>query len=185
MKFTRYMAVLYCLSGLLTVQAGSIFHDEDDDEPAYREGPKTEWHELDVVIPSWPEQANLIPLKLDLADFPYRLFIDGNSLSVGEDRVVRYTVVLRSPNGVENVTYEGIRCKNKQVRRYAYGSRGQFRPVRKPEWRFIRNHGHDLYRRELARVFFCPLPVGDSTQQILEKLKSHDFVRFEFQEDQM
>ncbi|HHJ17424.1 MAG TPA: hypothetical protein ENJ80_12080 [Gammaproteobacteria bacterium] len=185
MKLARFVVVLFCLSGPLTAQAASIFHDEDDDERPYRGSPKEEWHELDADIPPWPEKENLIPLKLDLGSFPYSLFIDGNSLSVGEDKVVRYTVVLRSPNGVENVTYEGIRCKNKQVRRYAYGSRGQFRPVRKPQWRFIRNHGHDLYRRELVRVFFCPLPVGDSTAQILEKLKKHDFVRFQYQEDQM
>jgi len=138
MKFTRFILVMCCLSGLPAVFADSLFHDEDDDEPAYRESPKKEWQELEVALPPWPEQENLIPLKLDLGSFPYSLFIDGNSLSVGEDRVVRYTVVLRSPNGVENVTYEGIRCKHKQVRRYAYGSRGQFRPVRRPEWRCAR-----------------------------------------------
>src|SRR3982074_2310115 len=50
---------------------------------------------------------------------PLSFFIDKNSLSVGTDGVIRYTVVVKSPAGARNVNYEGIRCDNYNWRLYA------------------------------------------------------------------
>ena len=59
--------------------------------------------------PPYPRQADLIEFYVSpTAEFKY--FVDARSLSVGADRVVRFTLVARSPSGVDNVSYGGIRC---------------------------------------------------------------------------
>ena len=183
MRFTRSVVVLCCAFGLVAAHAASPFNDDDlygeQGGPAYRGKSTPEWSEQDALIPPWPVEEDLIPVDLSLPEFPYRLFIDAKSLSVGDDKVVRYTVVLRSSNGVENVSYEGILCNHMQLQRYAYGSRGQFRAVRKSGWRYIREKGQDRYRRALARHFFCPLPDGDSARLILTRLKSRNSGQFQ------
>lgn len=185
MRFAQSVVVLCCVFGLVAVHAESPFNDDDlygeGGGPAYRSGaPKPEWREHDVLVPPWPVEKNLIPVDFSLPEFPYQLFIDAKSLTVGEDKVVRYTVVLRSSNGVENVSYEGVLCNHTQLQRYAYGSRGQFRPVRKPGWRYIRTEGQDRYRRALLRHFFCPLPDSkDPVGVILTKLNSRNSGQFQ------
>ena len=163
-----------CLAASNAVTAG--IEDLDDEEVFDRgkEIPESGWQEDTVVMPPYPPADDLIAVDLALPDFPFTLLIDRNSLSVGKDRVIRYTAVLRSRNGVENVSYEGIRCKHSQVQRYAYGSGGRFRPVRNRDWRFIRKDGQDRFRTELVERYFCPLPLGDTESQILDKLKSRD-----------
>jgi len=169
--------VVFCAMLCLATPNAAFAGIEDlDGEQDFDRGkdPGSEWKEGEVVMPPYPQADDLIEVDLSLPDFPFTLFIDRPSLSVGKDRVIRYTAVLRSGNGVENVSYEGIRCKHSQVQRYAYGSRGQFHPVRNRDWRFIRKDGQDRFRTELADHYFCPLPIGDTERQILNKLKSRD-----------
>jgi hypothetical protein len=172
-SFTALCAML-CLAVSNATFAGIEDLDGEEDFDRHKEGPEPELKEDAIVIPPYPPADDLIEVDLALPDFPFTLFIDRHSLSVGKDRVIRYTAVLRSRNGVENVSYEGIRCKHSQVQRYAYGSGGRFRPVRNRDWRFIRKDGQDRFRTELVDYYFCPLPLGDTERQILDKLKSRD-----------
>jgi hypothetical protein len=169
------LCLMLCLAASNALFAGVEDLDgEEDFDRGKEDVPESEWKEEAVVMPSYPMAEHLIEIDLFLPDFPFTLFIDPHSLSVGKDRVIRYTAVLRSRNGVENVSYEGIRCKHSQVQRYAYGNGGQFRPVRNRDWRFIRKDGQDRFRIELVEHFFCPLPLGDRERQILDKLKGRD-----------
>jgi hypothetical protein len=170
----RGLLATTCLLASAAIYAGIEDMDPEDDYSSHRDAPGPEWKEQAVVIPSYPRAEDLIEVDLSLYEFPYALFIDSKSLSVGKDGVVRYTVVLRSANGVENVSYEGIRCRHSKVQRYAYGSGGEFRPVRNREWRFIRKDGQDRFRTELVNDYFCPLPLGDKERQILDKLNGRD-----------
>ena len=165
---------MMCLAASSAMFAGIEDLDGEEDIDRYEKAPDSEWKEDALVIPPYPLAGDLIEVDLSLPEFPFTLFIDPKSLSVGKDRVIRYTAVLRSRNGVENVSYEGIRCRHSKVQRYAYGSAGQFRPVRNRDWRFIRKDGQDRFRTELVDYYFCPLPLGDSEGQILQKLKGRD-----------
>ena len=136
----------------------------------YKEGPK--WQEQDVVLPAYPRADNLIEVPLSLRDFPFTLWIDSASLDVGEDRVVRYTGVLRSEAGAENVFYEGIRCAKKEYQRYAYGSGREFQPLQRSQWRRIRPVGQDRFRMVLMDGLLCPLPGYDREQQLVDRLKA-------------
>lgn len=168
-----FCAVL-CLVASNVIFAGIEDLDGEEDFDRVKQAPGTGWKEDAVVMPPYPAADELIEVDLSLSEFPFTLFIDPHSLSVGKDRVIRYTAVLRSSNGVENVSYEGIRCKHSKVQRYAYGSGGQFRPLRSRDWRYIRRDGQDRFRRALVDDYFCPLPLGDKERQILDKLKGRD-----------
>jgi hypothetical protein len=126
--------------------------------------PKSDWEleneerlkqsEEVVVAPPPLERASLVELQLE-APTDFRYFVDAASLSVGADRIVRYTLVARSPSGVENITFEGLRCAG-EYRVYAVGQPhgagwsgrpGQWRPVP----RDLRAGQNALMRR-----YFCP-----------------------------
>jgi len=181
MRVLRFVRLWCCVIGLTGSSIVSAA-DAGDEEDLYDEGyisefagkpeSESEKKEDTVNLPPWPSEQDLITVDLSLVDFPYTLLIDEKSFSVSKDRIIRYAAILRSAGGVDNVAYEGISCNHRQVKRYAYGSRGQFRPVRKPEWRFVLKKGQDLYRNELIESYFCPLPSGDTERQILDKLKT-------------
>ena len=180
MRVLRLIRLWCCVIGLTGSSVVSAVEEDD----LYDEGYISEFagkHESEaesenkedaVILPPWPSDQDLITVDLSLVNFPYTLLIDEKSFSVSKDRIVHYTAILRSAGGVDNIAYEGISCNSREVKRYAYGSRGQFRPVRKPEWRFVLKKGQDLYRNELIESYFCPLPSGNIERQLLDKLKT-------------
>jgi len=50
-----------------------------------------------------------------------RFSVDRNSIAVGSDDVVRYTLVSTSRGGARNVSFEGLRCEPRQKKLYAFG----------------------------------------------------------------
>jgi len=107
--------------------------------------------EDDVKLPPFPGDA-LIEFRVEgRGDF--RFFIDPASIAVGNDGTVRYTLVARSGAGVDNVSYEGIRCSTREQRAYAFADANKtWRAVSAP-WRPVRQRWHFALRRE----HFCPL----------------------------
>jgi hypothetical protein len=136
----------------------------------FEEGPA--WKEQTVVLPPYPDEGELLEVDLDLGDFPFTFWIDPASLQVGEDRVVRYTGVLRSSTGVENVFYEGVRCSKKEYQRYAYGSGGVFKRLDNSTWRPVSSIGAERYRSVFMRDFLCPLPGFNREKQLLRRVKT-------------
>jgi hypothetical protein len=110
------------------------------------------------------------------------LLVDTGSMSVGEDRVVRYTVVLRSGAGVDNISFEGLLCSRNQYKRYAYGSGGAFHPLANTDWQRIRHNRQDVYRRVLED-YLCPLPGGDPVPQLVKRLKHRDAAGYRSSDD--
>lgn len=75
---------------------------------------------------------------------------------MGEDGVVRYTLVARSPGGTENVTFEGIRCATQEYRIYATGlGSGAWSRTEAP-WRAIQPLSIQRWHNALASEYFCP-----------------------------
>jgi hypothetical protein len=122
-----------------------------------------------VALPAYPARARLIEFAVAAAS-EFRFFIDPASLSVG-DGVVRYVLVASSPNGVDNVAYEGMRCRTGEVRTYALGRNGAW--VAAPgAWRTIEPGSVQRWHNALYREYFCPLrePVG-SARDAIEALR--------------
>ena len=129
--------------------------------------PKSDW-EIEVERRGWTEGEYKLPPPPkadDLIEFyvsagtDFRFFIDGQSISIGKDGVVRYTLLARSPSGTENVTYEGIRCSEGKYRVYAYGRSGTGWTERTSDWRPIEAKTVQRSHHALWREYFCPMKV--------------------------
>lgn len=114
------------------------------------------WAELQAQIPSYPKAADLLPFDAGAAT-AHRFFVDPGSISIGDDGVVRYVMVVRTGGGATNVTFEGMRCETREQKTYAVAHRdGSWARARDPQWRRIetreinRHHGV-LYRDILCR----------------------------------
>jgi hypothetical protein len=74
-----------------------------------------EFKEDELKLPAFPDDAALIEFR-PRGHSKNRFYVDRNSVSLGADWVVRYTAVIKSPSGVANVSYEGLRCKTSSTR---------------------------------------------------------------------
>jgi len=112
MKTTRFLWAV--LLALVNFQCWAGVFDKDID---YDEIP---WAEIEVQLPAFPEKESLIPFQVgSVVDTKY--LIDGNSISVGADDVVRYTLVVVSSEGAQTISYEGMRCSTGERKFYAFG----------------------------------------------------------------
>ena len=113
---------------------------------------KPVWKEATSQLPEYPRQQDLLPVALESRN---QHFIDGRSLSRLSDGVVRYTIVIRSPSGVDNVFYEGLRCETNEFKPYAYGVGGRWREMQDPQWRRTTNRGTRSYTAVLRETYMC------------------------------
>jgi hypothetical protein len=130
------------------------------------------WQEIESKIPSYPKPENLVPFDAGAAS-PHRFYIDAPSLSVGEDGVVRYTLVIKAGGGATNVTFEGMRCELRQQKYYATGrADGSWARARNPQWRRIDRPDIDRHHGALYADVLCSgvLPVR-TTREILQRLR--------------
>jgi hypothetical protein len=125
------------------------------------------WKESEYKLPPPPKAEDLIEFYVS-ATSDFRFFVDRQSLSVGKDGVVRYTLLARSAAGAENVTFEGIRCSEGWLRVYAYGRPGGGWSERDSEWRPIEPKTMQRWHNALLREYFCPqrVPIFDPAEGI-------------------
>lgn len=125
------------------------------------------WREGTYALPAFPVQENLIEFPVSAAS-SFRFFVDAASVSVGQDRVVRYTLVARSGAGAENISFEGIRCANATYRIYATGHADRTWSSRPTEWRSIDPKGVARWHLALRREFFCPkdMTIHDAAEGV-------------------
>jgi hypothetical protein len=129
-------------------QQGSDFENDFDEN-------KKEWKEIEAKIPPYPKDANLVAFEGGPAS-PHRFFIDTQSLSIGTDEVVRYTLVIKTAGGATNVTYEGIRCETREQKYYAVGQPGGgWTRARNPQWRRIELREVNRQHNVLYTDFLC------------------------------
>ena len=118
------------------------------------------WAEIEVQLPAFPEDENLIPFRVGYHT-ETKFLIDGNSLSVGSDGVIRYTLLVISASGAKNISYEGLRCETTERRVYAFGrSDKTWSKARGNQWARVQgstnNHYVDLYSN-----YFCIVGAPD------------------------
>jgi hypothetical protein len=111
--------------------------------------------ESELALPPYPDRAKLVEFAVSEGG-EFRFFIDSASLSPGNDGIVRYALVARSPGGVENVSYEGIRCATAEYRVYAIGRGDGTWGGRPGDWQPITGRVIARWRTALQREYFCP-----------------------------
>jgi len=140
-------ALLLCLPLAAHAEWMDFEHEFDQDKP---------WVEVAAKLPPYPKTENLIPFNVSSAT-ANQFFIDADSISVGGDKVVRYTVVIKAAGGATNVVYEGMRCESGERRQYAYGhADGTWAKARNAQWEDIKLRSLLSYRKALYEDYFCP-----------------------------
>ncbi|RFU46230.1 CNP1-like family protein [Paraburkholderia sp. DHOC27] len=170
------LAVACVATGVLLAGCSSASKPTNKDDSAftYLFDRKSNWAENKVdTLPPLPQQANLIPFDVS-GNTPLTFAVDSNSLTVGDDGVVRVTVVVKSPSGASNVIYEGIRCDTYEWRQYAglnADHDGWDDSVATPFAR-IENGTLNAYQASLYQDYFCTsrMPTG-SAKVILQNMR--------------
>ncbi len=156
------LAAFGATSGSDNWQQWGVDFDED----------KKPWKEIGSKIPPYPRPENLVPFEGGGAS-PHRFFIDAQSLSIGEDGVVRYTLLVRTAGGATNVSFEGMRCETREQKYYALGrADGSWMRARDPQWRRLVtqsvNRHHDVLYAEVLCLGKSPVTT---TREALQRLK--------------
>lgn len=154
----RWLALLL-LAGCSSTQLQS-----DWERRNIKEG---EWKEDLAAPPAYPRKDALLEFSVS-ARREFRFFVDGASINPGADGVVRYVLVARSPAGVENVAYEGIRCATGESRRYAVGQADGSWGGRPGAWQAIGRGDAQPWQRALQREYFCAagVPIRDAAEGV-------------------
>ncbi len=116
------------------------------------------WTEIETALPPLPRREDRLPFFVSSTS-DMRFFVDRPSISVSRDGVVRYTLIAVSPLGVENVSFEGVRCKSNEHKTYAYGREAGSWHRREGPWRGIRTGRMQRWEQALRVEYFCPQGV--------------------------
>jgi hypothetical protein len=133
---------------------------------------KKSWNEIQAQIPAYPKERSLIALNIG-GELRHRYYIDADSISRGEDGVMRYTAVIRASGGATNVTFEGVRCETREHKLYALGRNdGTWVRARDPNWSHIAYSATAPHRGMLFRDYFCASRYSlPSAREVVDALK--------------
>lgn len=131
------------------------------------------WAEMQAQLPAYPRDGDLIAIDVS-AVTPHRFFVDGASVSLDGDGVVRYTLVVKTGGGATNVSFEGIRCAAFEYKIYAIGGADRnWVRARNPQWRRIAYQAVNAQHHTLHSEYLCRgKHMMESAAQIVQALRS-------------
>jgi hypothetical protein len=135
-------------------------------------GQEYDWVE-EPAPPPQLEFARVIPLT-GLTMLPQGFGVDPGSITIGrQDRVVRYVATVVNGN-VRNAFYEGIRCINGQMRRYAiWRPDGTWNELKDSQWRTMAvADGQTRHAMVLAREAICNNSATNDLRTIEQRLRT-------------
>lgn len=159
------LTVVTLLLASAATSAQSRFDEEFDDE-------EKPWQEIAIQLPAVPVPENLLPFEVS-ATATQTFAIDPNSLTVGSDGVIRYTMVSKSQGGATNISYEGIRCETFERKLYAFGRPdGSWSRSRRDKWEPINGSIANRQHAALAKDYFCQEKmVAGSAEEMVRRLR--------------
>lgn len=128
--------------------------------------------ETEIAPPPYPADSTLIEFTPN-GQTSNRFYIDGSSLTVNQDQIVRFILVIRTPGDVNNVRFSGLRCDTREWKDYAI-ARSDHTWVRDTtqSWQPIHNKNFNNFQGTLYYEFFCTNglmskgPVGDAKKLV-------------------
>jgi hypothetical protein len=174
--FKKCLVVAILLSGVLLrlePNAQSLLRDIEEDDK------KNATQELKVEFPKQaPQKKDLFAFTPSANSKTLEFFIDQKNITVAGD-VVRYVVVIKSPEGSEQTLFVGIDCKRFLKYTYARFENAAWQDARDNEWRLIGNLGYNNYAAYLSKKALCS---GDSANssipEILRRLRENNLDNF-------
>ncbi|PXW81472.1 CNP1-like family protein [Nitrosomonas sp. Nm84] len=158
------LLVLTCIL-FLAACAKPPFKDEfESDKP---------WIEQLTQLPAYPDVRNLLAFDPGYITSNQYL-VDTTSIKIGEDGVIRLTLVIKSSADAMNVSYEGIRCATSERKLYALGRDDKtWVQPRVSEWQKLDLVRQFYAQRGLAKNIFCPhQQIVSNTEEAIQALKA-------------
>lgn len=156
MKKMLFTLLMLPLAAHAQTEWGNFDYEFEADKP---------WVEVAAQLPSYPKAENLVEFNVSSAT-RNRHFVDVTSISVGTDKVVRYTVVIDAAGGARNVSFEGMRCETRERRLYAYGHPdGTWSKARNAGWEPLKRRSLLSYHKALFEDHFCPDGINVRTAE--------------------
>ena len=144
-------------------------------KPAFKDEFESDkpWVEQLAQIPPYPDEKNLMAFDAG-AVTTNQYFVDKTSIKVGEDGVIRFSLVIKSSAGASNVSYEGIRCATSERKLYALGRDDKtWTQPRASEWQKLDFVRQFYAQRELSKNIFCPnQQIVSTTEEAIQALKA-------------
>jgi CNP1-like family len=131
-----------------------------------------DWKESTVPPPPAFDLNRLVKVEVSALS-PMQWGVDRQSIQISKsDSVVRYVIVARSPSGVVNALYEGLRCNRGEVITYArYNKDSGWSNVIQPEWKSYRDADRSRHAWQAAKQGLCdgsapPASVRDAVERL-------------------
>lgn len=162
----RMLAATTLLAGAAAASAQSSRFEEDFDDT------DKPWQEIAIQLPSAPKEENLVRFYVS-PTATQTFLIDTQSLTLGSDGVIRYTLVAISNSGAKNISYEGIRCASYERKLYAFGQPdGTWSRSRRDQWERISSNASNRQHAALAKDYFCSeKSVAGKAEDMIERLR--------------
>lgn len=177
-KLSRHMWIRTVLGsialagGIATVARAQVESQMDYIQEENASTYEAPWQEAEVKFPPPPARDSLVALDGEGIISNYEYFVDPASITLGNDQVMRYVVVLESDTGGSATYYEGMRCDTREAKSYGYVTRqGAFKPLASSRWMRLRTSGPYVYRYVLASLYMCDRdgwPIAE--KQVRERL---------------
>ena len=153
----KWIPVIFLIGGLLcgsfSLAQSRIFGDLEDIDK------NKQSQESKLVLPSGPPlKNNLFPFSPSANIKTLQFYIDKKNITFFQDEV-RYTVVIKSPEGADQIMFSGIDCRKSLKITYARYDNNTWVASNEQEWRPIGNLGYNNYQAYLGRKALC---AGDS-----------------------
>lgn len=134
--------------------------------------------ESPVVLPAAAQKNNLLPFYVSPTT-TMNFAVDAKSVSVTDEGIVRFVLVITSPSGATNISYEGIRCSTGEKKLYASGQlNGDWSLARRDVWETIIDRGPNRYHAALAKDYFCEIEmVAGKAEVIVDRLRKKKTLR--------
>lgn len=161
----RVMLAATVLASIAAANAQSRFEEDFDDKDK-------PWQEVAIQLPVVPKPDNLVRFYVS-PTATQSFAIDTSSLTVGQDGVIRYTLVATSEAGAKSISYEGIRCATYERKLYAFGQPdGSWSRSRRDQWEKIQTHANNRQHAALAKDYFClEKTIAGKAEDMVERLR--------------
>jgi hypothetical protein len=164
----------WMLAALLLLVAPHVLAFKDPSVPVTRfeeDFDEKPWSEVEVQLPAFPEKENLIAFKVGAVVEP-RFYVDGKSISVGPDGVIRYVLVVVSAQGAQNISFEGMRCDTLERRFYASGRADKtWSKARNNKWVRVQGTSNNHHVELFSNNFCVGRIVSPSTEEARRVLR--------------
>lgn len=174
-RLTLAFTALFLVSARLPAEELLKSPSAFDDFGKFDESKTEKWQELDSPLPAYPEDQNLIRVRMPVT-YTLAVYIDGKSASLLKDGIARFTLVVESSSGNRNVFFDGYDCESRQYKTYATGTPERtFEPIKKPQWERVPYYETNAFRFQLLRNHICDpnvMSVAMPPREFIHRLKS-------------